>query len=195
MKEYVAIVERIAVDAPEMVLDWGCGRGQITSLMRERGIMTAAFDYHPELGDGQLHPLESYPDIEVFLSDDGVTLPYEDNSFDAALSCGVLEHVQDPDASLDELRRVLRPGSMLYVYKLPNRASWSEWVARRLGGRVFYHGMAAYDQLYDLVDARALLERHGFRVIESRYTTSCRCCCRSRSVSAPPTGCGASTGD
>ena len=53
--------------------------------------------------------------------------------FDAVLSCGVLEHVEDPDASLDEIRRVLQPGGTFYVYKLPNRASYLEAIARRLG--------------------------------------------------------------
>ena len=42
------------------------------------------------------------------------------------LSCGVLEHVQDPDASLDEIRRVLRPGGTFYVTNLPNRYSYTE---------------------------------------------------------------------
>jgi 2-polyprenyl-6-hydroxyphenyl methylase/3-demethylubiquinone-9 3-methyltransferase len=169
MKEYAAIADRIASDRPTNVLDWGCGHGQMSSLLRERGVGTAAFDYRPDDGDGKLHRLEKYPEIEALWSDDGVTLPYESESFDAVLSCGVLEHVEDPDASLDELHRVLKPAGTLYVYKLPNRASWTEWIARRLRGRVFYHGMAPYDQLYHLNEASALLERHGFTVIEKRY--------------------------
>jgi hypothetical protein len=42
-------------------------------------------------------------------------------------------------------------------------------MARRLRGRVYFHGMAPYDRLYTLDGARELLERHGFTVMEARY--------------------------
>ena len=169
LEEYVAIAERIATDGPEDVLDWGCGHGQMSSLLRERGVVTTAFDYRPGEADESLHSLAKYPEIEAYWSSNGVGLPYEERSFDAVLSCGVLEHVEDPDGSVEELRRVLRPGGGLYVYKLPNRASWTEWVARRLRGRVYFHGMAPYDRLYTLGGARELLQRHSFTVTEARY--------------------------
>jgi ubiquinone/menaquinone biosynthesis C-methylase UbiE len=169
MQEYIAIAERIASDAPDSLLDWGCGHGQMTHLLRERGVATSAYDYRADLADGELHPLTRFPDVAALYGIDGVRLPYESDSFDAVLSCGVLEHVEDPDASLEELRRVLHPGGVLYVFKLPNRRSWTEWFARRLGGRVFFHGIEPYDRLYGLAEARSLLERHGFRVTEARY--------------------------
>src|SRR3712207_7505999 len=38
LREYVAIADRIARDAPGRTLDWGCGFGQMTALLRERGL-------------------------------------------------------------------------------------------------------------------------------------------------------------
>ena len=95
-----------------------------------------------------------------------MALPFLDGSFDAVLSLGVLEHVADPAASLDELHRLLRPGGTLYIYKLPNRFSWLEWVARRLG--LDYHGMRPYDTLYTLRSAVQLASDHGFEVRSAR---------------------------
>ena len=163
MFEYEAIADRIARDRPERVLDWGCGWGQVAHLMKLRGLDVRAFDYRPDVAEPGLYPLERYPDIEAWMGED---LPYEDGEFDAVLSCGVLEHVHDPDASMADIRRILRPGGRFYVYKLPNRFSYLEWVARRAG--LYYHGMEPDDRIYDRRSAEALMRRHGFEVREFR---------------------------
>jgi ubiquinone/menaquinone biosynthesis C-methylase UbiE len=45
---------------------------------------------------------------------DGQSLPFEDDSFDAALSTWTLCTIPDADAALRELRRVLKPGGTLH---------------------------------------------------------------------------------
>jgi SAM-dependent methyltransferase len=105
--------------------------------------------------------------VRADVSDDPVALPYPDGAFDAVLSCGVLEHVADKPASLAELRRVLTPGGALYVFKLPNRRSYLEAIARRLG--LYHHGANPLDDVYTLESARDLLARRGFAVREARY--------------------------
>ena len=83
--------------------------------------------------------MERYPaPVGPSRAHDPWRLPFDDGAFDAVLSCGVLEHVEDPDASLEEIRRVLVPGGTFYVYKLPNRTSYLEAIARRAG--LYYHG-------------------------------------------------------
>lgn len=166
MLEYRAIAARIAADRPTRVLDWGCGRGQMTRLLRDRGLEVTAFDYRPA-ADGQATVELEHFGVRADVSDEAVALPYEDSSFAAALSCGVLEHVADKPASLAELRRVLVPGGTLYVYKLPNRGSYLEWIARRLG--LYHHGSNPLDTLYSQDSARALLAAAGFEVREGRY--------------------------
>jgi ubiquinone/menaquinone biosynthesis C-methylase UbiE len=166
MKEYETIVRRIADDQPGPILDWGCGWGQVTHLLRERGLDATAFDYSPGVPEGTVAPLPRYPQIEAHLGPDPVKLPFPTSSFGAVLSCGVLEHVARPEASLEEIRRVLRPGGIFYVFKLPNRASYLEWIARRLG--LYYHGAAEHDAVYSLESAVELLAGHGFEVVEGR---------------------------
>lgn len=165
MLEYEAIADEVAAAGPALTLDWGCGWGQVSELLTERGLTIKSFDYD---GDGAPEaevPLERYPEISAFLSAEPVKLPYEDKTFDAVLSCGVLEHVYDPEASLDELFRVLKPGGQVFIYKLPNRHSYLEWVARRLNW--YYHGKEPYDTLYTLGSAREIVTRHNFNVDRS----------------------------
>jgi ubiquinone/menaquinone biosynthesis C-methylase UbiE len=166
LREYIAIADRIAADRPGRVLDWGCGWGQMTDLLARRGIDVEAFDVNPAVSEPTRRALENFPPHTALISGDERTLPYPDGGFDAVLSCGVLEHVVDPDRSLDELRRVLRPGGRLFVYKLPNRYSYLEKIAKVTG--LYYHGRLEHDRLYTPFSARDIVERHGFVVTELR---------------------------
>lgn len=150
------------------MLDWGCGNGQMSRLLLDAGLEVEALEYGgPDAPDAPAS-LPYFPGLQAYIASDPVRLPYGDGEFDAVLSFGVLEHVEDPDASLDEIRRVLRSGGCLYVYKLPNRRSYLEWIGRRFGFD-YFHGRLPNDRLYDPDEARALLERHGFRVEALRY--------------------------
>jgi SAM-dependent methyltransferase len=166
-KEYESFARRIAADRPERVLDWGCGWGQVSDLLLRQGLDVTSYAYEDDIDEPTVRPLEHFPHIQAHVSSEPVALPFADDSFDAVLSSGVLEHVQDPDGSLDEIRRVLRPGGNLYVYKLPNRLSYLEWIARRIG--IYHHGVSPYDKLYTLSEGRELLERHGYDVVEQRH--------------------------
>jgi ubiquinone/menaquinone biosynthesis C-methylase UbiE len=166
-REYETIVARIATDEPRRILDWGCGWGQMSDLLVRAGIDVDAFDYRGSSAPNDVVSLERFPHLSAYISSEPVRLPYPDAHFDAVLSCGVLEHVVDPDGSLEELKRILRPDGTIYVYKLPNRYSYLERIARSTG--LDYHGQGPHDRLYTPTSARALLTRHGYTVLELRY--------------------------
>lgn len=164
-REYEQIADRLAADAPGRVLDWGCGLGQVSALLAARGLDLTSYDFRPDEPEGRRR-LEHFPELEYDVGHDPVGLPYGDASFDAVLSCGVLEHVQFPSRSLVELHRVLRPGGTLYVYKLPNRFSWTEQAGRLSGN--YFHGQLPFDRTYTPASARALVTGAGFEVVELR---------------------------
>lgn len=60
------------------------------------------------------------------------------NSFDGAFLCWILEHVPEPVRVLSEVRRVLRPGSVVYITEVMNSSfflnpyspnTWKYWMA------------------------------------------------------------------
>ncbi|MFD7261238.1 class I SAM-dependent methyltransferase [Streptomyces sp. NPDC059874] len=61
---------------------------------------------------------------------DGQSLPFEDDSFDAALSTWTLCTIPDPGAALRELRRVLKPGGTLHFVE-HGLAPEGDWSVRR----------------------------------------------------------------
>jgi SAM-dependent methyltransferase len=50
-------------------------------------------------------------------------LPFADNSFDLVYAHGVVQYTADPQALVDEVRRVLRPGGEA-IFQVYNRISW-----------------------------------------------------------------------
>lgn len=80
-------------DTPGRVLDCGSGGRRLP------GVVSLEYVYTP------------HADIRA----DGGALPFPDDSFDLALSQAVLEHVPDPQAHINELERVIRPGGLLWV--------------------------------------------------------------------------------
>src|SRR5439155_1653391 len=74
------------------LLDWGCGFGQMTYLLRRRGFDVTAFDVGAE--DASLPQLPLCRDLHIVRTAHPTRLPFPNDSFDAVLSCGVLEHAR-----------------------------------------------------------------------------------------------------
>lgn len=71
---------------------------------------------------------------------DGVTLPFEDASFDGCVSNYVLEHVEVAERHLHEVSRVLRPGGH-YVFRTPNLGHYVA-IGSRLLPHIVHTGIA-----------------------------------------------------
>ena len=117
------------------VLDWGAGSGHFSWFLSSSGRRVEAYAFNnPELFE--LVDMSCIAFTKA-LENESVRLPYSDQSLDAVCSVGVLEHVREfggsEEASLGEIHRILKPGGFFICYHLPNRYSWIEWLARRVG--------------------------------------------------------------
>lgn len=103
-----ALVDATGIEAGMRVVDVGCGPGGLTTELAGRlgGENVAAIDPAAQFVAACR---ERVPGADVR---EGVAeqLPWEDASFDAALSCLVLAFMSDADAGLTEMARVTKPG-------------------------------------------------------------------------------------
>ena len=56
-----------------------------------------------------------YPYENVDVVGDVLNLPFPDNYFDAVINIVMLEHLEQPKAAIDEMRRVLKQGGVIYT--------------------------------------------------------------------------------
>ena len=144
------------------ILDWGCGKGQITYLCKKRGMNIVSCDILAEKGDsafGQYTPIIETMGIDVLPLEHPYKLPFEGKSFDAVLSFGVLEHVQNDRESVKEISRVLKPGGLFFCFFLPQKYSWRNRLQYLKGD--YYH-----DRLYSIKQVRNLLENNGLNILD-----------------------------
>jgi SAM-dependent methyltransferase len=143
--------ERVAAVYPHVhgrLLDVGCGTNL---LVRTYGAGFGA-DIH------------AYPEADVRSS--SASLPFRDGSFDTVALLACLNHITARHETLDECRRVLRPGGRVLVTMIAPWVGWfSHPIRRRHDPDQLERGMA-HDEDWGLstAEVRALLEASGFRL-------------------------------
>ncbi len=100
------LIQRFSIDSGALLLDIGCGRGEVLRGFIDRGLVghgvdqsRAAEKYCPE-ADLRICDLETQP------------LPFPDHTFDVVYSKSVIEHFYHPENLVAEISRVLRPNGL-----------------------------------------------------------------------------------
>lgn len=111
--------------AGDRVLDVGGGLGSFAALLSLRGVSVTLLDVVEE----NLAVIERrHPGVTAVLGD-ACALPFDDGTFDGAVCMEVLEHIDDDERAVAELRRVVRNGAALVV-SVPNAAAPLPFVER-----------------------------------------------------------------
>jgi SAM-dependent methyltransferase len=128
------------------VLDYGCVAGEIVGLLRQRQIDARGCDMFYEGGDHRVLMSNEVRDSGAIRKMEGDRIPFDDASFDYVINNQVMEHVEDFDVVLVEMRRVLKPGGVV-LSMFPDKGVWREghcgvpflhWFPKHSQFRVWY---------------------------------------------------------
>jgi ubiquinone/menaquinone biosynthesis C-methylase UbiE len=156
LSEFVAETMRQQTDKPSRqikVLDWGGGKGYVTYFLRRSGIDASCY----EMDDFPHRAIWKAFDLPV-VTGSGAVLPFEDASFDAVVSFGVLEHVPYDYESLKEINRILKDNGLFFCFNLPNKYGYLHHLSH-------WRGIVYHDRLYSRPETKMLLKRAGFNTI------------------------------
>lgn len=175
LDRYQAIDPRLLDLKPDSrLLDVGCGTGRhILELSRCEGTFVGLDMAEEDLKKMRyllaLAAQEGRLVANVHMAQgDGTSLPFEDNEFDQVIYTETLEHVEDDEAMLRDLIRVLRPGGVLVV-SVPDE--YSERLLWRLSPR-YRTAPGGHVRIYRRKRIIGLLKENGAEPYSVQYRHS-----------------------
>ncbi|MFC1700340.1 class I SAM-dependent methyltransferase [Patescibacteria group bacterium] len=113
-RRIVEIFNYLDIKPGDKILDCGCGDGFYTMILSEvYDCKVTAMDYKQKLIDSAKKSVRNLEKVKFVIGDITKGLPFEDNTFDKVIFTEVLEHLNDEQQALEELKRVLKKGGKL----------------------------------------------------------------------------------
>jgi len=163
----------------EVLLNAGCGTGEFNFYLRDRFEQSYGVDINAD-DIASAKVLTEDPNIQ-FDTGDITKLDFPDEFFDAVICVDVLEHVDEPEQAVRELRRVLKPGGQLVVtvpnHRYPFFYDPINFILERLFRRHLPIGIWGFGhtKLFTQESLVELLEDAGFSVLKSELLTHSLC--------------------
>lgn len=148
------------------ILDVGCASGwfvfQVAKAFRKARCF--GIDIYKE---AIAYAQKEYPHIEFKVAD-AHKIPYKSSAFDTVICTEVLEHVDDPEAVLLEIKRVLKKRGRLAVEldsaSLLFSIVWFAW--RKFNGKVWNE---SHVHSFNIKKLEKLAKKCGFLVVEKKH--------------------------
>lgn len=164
-------------------LDMGCGHQVFAEWMtREQDTVVAQSRLVAGI-DLDWNGLRNHSAIDRRVFGDLSQLPFTSGSWDVISANMVMEHLDDPDAVLREVHRVLSPGGT-FVFHTPNFYHWGtlvaralpdrlkKWLIRLFEGRVEADVFETHYRINTAAEVRRRANAAGFDVVELRHVNS-----------------------
>ncbi|MBW1699463.1 MAG: methyltransferase domain-containing protein [Deltaproteobacteria bacterium] len=124
-------LDRLNLPPGIKVLDAGCGTGNSTFPLAERGFNVLAIDFGLSvINQARALNLKKYhfTRIRFGLMDLSRNLPIKDNAFDLVASLHCIMKVKNVDLTLKEFYRILKPGGRAVISTTPDSYTIPQWL-------------------------------------------------------------------
>jgi trans-aconitate methyltransferase len=157
------VIELLAPQAGERILDLGCGTGHLTDRIAESGAEVIGLDRSEEMIE---EARSTYPDYR-FVHADARNFSFE-KPFDAIFSNAALHWIREQDALLESVSTALRPGGR-FVAEFGGTGNVSA-IVEAIRAELATRGHSVETPWYfpSIGEHASTLEEHGFEV---RYAT------------------------
>lgn len=155
------IVPGVPITPDDVVVDFGCGEGNLLGFCADRGATVIGIDNHQETLDAAGRRLEAAgATAEFLLYPDEGPLPLPDGTATVVLCTEVLEHVPRPATVMAELVRIAAPGAR-FVITVPSAES--EELTRRQNPPGYFES-PNHINVFSQYDFVKLVEQAGLTV-------------------------------
>ncbi|HWB12970.1 MAG TPA: methyltransferase domain-containing protein [Pirellulales bacterium] len=154
-------IEPLELTGDERVLDVACGTGELERRLFERwpALGVTGVDVSPNM---LRHAAEKRTPASL-LATEAHRLPFDEASFDAVICANAFHYFRQPDKSLAEMRRVLRPEGRLVL------VDWcDDYLSCKLCSFWLHWADPAFHRTYTKRACRRMVEQSGF-VVEAAF--------------------------
>ncbi|MBW2040050.1 MAG: methyltransferase domain-containing protein [Deltaproteobacteria bacterium] len=149
LSEKELILRLLRPQGEKMLLDVGCGTGNLLLFLQRQGMRVVGVDPSPYMLEKARKKLDKGPPLLHARAEE---LPFKDKSFDMLILVTTLEFVEDPFLTLKEAFRVTRERVFLGVLNALSPLS----IFRRIRGK-FRQSIYNHARFYSLWELKALI--------------------------------------
>jgi 2-polyprenyl-3-methyl-5-hydroxy-6-metoxy-1,4-benzoquinol methylase/uncharacterized protein YbaR (Trm112 family) len=113
--------------AGKVLLDAGCGNGELTRAIAGYGVEIVAMDFSRSVERARQRLFQKSPSLSHrvhYLQGNVLELPLRQRSFDLVHSSGVLHHTPSTERAFRSVSQAAKPGGKLYVQLYRRRPAW-----------------------------------------------------------------------
>ncbi|WP_440993157.1 class I SAM-dependent methyltransferase [Cysteiniphilum litorale] len=156
------VVELLAPQQNEVILDLGCGNGELSYEISKRSHKVCGIDFAQSMVE---QANKDYPHIDFTQHNAELAFPFAKESFDAVFSNAALHWMHNADAVIKNIKEVLKPNGR-FVFEMGGKGNVNnvltaiETAAQAYGVTKF----SAFNFYPSIAEYATLLENNGFRV-------------------------------